>query len=190
MRLNASVKTWAALALSVAAFVPLIAVATAQSVPPNVARRQQDMKAMADAAKSINAMFKGTSAYDSKRFKAAAETIRSQSGTALSTLFEGSMTAAGSKASSNIETERQQFDKLALDLSSYAAALSVAADRNRDALGPGMRMQAGDAVAGGGPLAKRIDPARDATSMSAEHAFHLMLQTCTSCHAKFRVESK
>ncbi|MEY9324429.1 cytochrome c556 [Sinorhizobium fredii] len=190
MRLNADVSRLSALMLSIAALATPVFVAAAQSLPPEVAQRQQDMKAMAEAAKSINAMFKGSSPYDSKLFKAAAETIRSQSGTALSTLFEGSVTAAGSKASSNIETERQQFDKLALDLSSYAAALSVAADRNRDALGPGMRMQAGDAVAGGGPLAKRIDPARDAISMSAEHAFHLMLQTCTSCHAKFRVESK
>lgn len=148
------------------------------------------MKAIADAAKSINAMFKGTSPYDSKLFKAAAETIRSQSGTALSALFQGSVTTTGSKASASIESERQQFDKLALDLGAYAAALSVAADRNPDALGPAMRMQAGDAVAGGGPLAKKIDAARNATSMSAEHAFHLMLQTCTSCHAKFRVESK
>nr|WP_240545133.1 cytochrome c [Sinorhizobium fredii] len=168
----------------------VISDATAQSVPPNVARRQHDMKAMADAAKSINAMFKGTSPYDSKLFKAAAETIRSQSGTALSTLFEGSVTAAGSKASSNIEIERQEFDKLALDLGAYAAALSGAADRNPDTLGPGMRMHSGDAVIGGGPLAKRVDATRDATSMAAEHAFHLMLQTCTSCHAKFRVESK
>ncbi len=190
MRVDVGVKTLAALTLSIAAFVTAISAATAQSGSPNVVRRQQDMKAMADAAKSINAMFKGMSPYDSKLFKAAAETIRSQSGTALSALFEGSVTATGSKASSNIETERQQFDKLAKDLGAFAAALSVAADRNPDKIGPGMRMQAGDPVAGGGPLAKKIDVARDATSMSAEHAFHLMLQTCTSCHAKFRVESK
>lgn len=183
-------KTLAPLTLSIAAFIAAISFAAAQSVPPNVAQRQHGMKAIADAAKSINAMFKGTSPYDSKLFKAAAETIRSQSGTALSALFQGSVTTTGSKASASIESERQQFDKLALDLGAYAAALSVAADRNPDTLGPAMRMQAGDAVAGGGPLAKKIDAARNATSMSAEHAFHLMLQTCTSCHAKFRVESK
>lgn len=48
----------------------------------SVAQRQQDMKAMAAAAKTINAMFKGSSAYDAKAFKAAAETIRSRSGNA------------------------------------------------------------------------------------------------------------
>nr|WP_325051654.1 cytochrome c [Sinorhizobium meliloti] len=82
-------KTLAPLTLSIAAFIAAISVAVAQSVPPNVAQRQHGMKAIADAAKSINAMFKGTSPYDSKLFKAAAETIRSQSGTALSALFPG-----------------------------------------------------------------------------------------------------
>ena len=38
------------------------------------------MKAMANAAKSINAMFKDSSPYDAKAFKAAAETIRVHSG--------------------------------------------------------------------------------------------------------------
>jgi hypothetical protein len=31
---------------------------------------------------------------------------------------------------------------------------------------------------------------RDISSMSAKHAFHLMLQTCTSCHAKFRLRAE
>jgi cytochrome c556 len=190
VRLNEDVARLTALMLSIAAVVTPILVAAAQSVPPNVARRQQDMKTMAEAAKSINAMFKGSSPYDAKRFKGAAETIRSNSGVALSSLFDGSATGPGSKASASIESERQQFDGLALDLAAYAVALSSAADQNPETLGPRMRMQAGDAAFAGGPLAKKVDPAGDAASMPAEHAFHLMLQTCTSCHAKFRVESK
>ncbi|MDW9545021.1 cytochrome c [Sinorhizobium meliloti] len=190
MRLKADVSRLTALMLSIAAFATPVFVAAGQSLPPKIAQRQQDMKAMAEAAKSINAMFKGSSRYNARSFKGAAEAIRSTSGTALSSLFDGSVTAPGSKASASIETERQQFDKLALDLAAYAAALSSAADQNPDTLGPGMRMQAGDAAVGGGPLSKKVDPARAAGSMPAEHAFHLMLQTCTSCHAKFRVESK
>ncbi|WP_018237633.1 cytochrome c [Ensifer sp. BR816] len=154
-----------------------------------VEERQQDMKAMAAAAKSISGMFKGTSAYDGKAFKGAAETIRSHSGTNLSSLFEGPVTAAGSKASANIEAERQKFEKLAAELGVYASTLSAAADRSPDVLGPEMRMRPGDAMMGG-PLAKKSSAEQDATSMPAEHAFHLMLQTCTSCHAKFRVESE
>ncbi|RDL48040.1 hypothetical protein BLJAPNOD_05267 [Ensifer sp. M14] len=172
------------------AFVAAISVATAQTAPKSdVPQRQQGMKAMADAAKTINAMFKDTLPYDAKRFKAAAETIRAHSGAALSSLFDDPVTSPGSKASASIEPERQQFDKLANDLSIYASTLSITADRNPDKLGAGTRMQAGDAM-GGGPLARKVDAARDAGSMPAEHAFHLMLQACTSCHAKFRIEGE
>ncbi|CAN7491974.1 cytochrome c [Pararhizobium sp. LjRoot238] len=190
MRVNTSVTKLAVLMLPIAAFAAAISAATAQTEPPsNVTQRQHGMKAMADAAKRINAMFKGSTPYDARTFKAASEIIRSQSGAALSALFDGPVTMAGSKASASIETDRQQFDKLAADLGIYASALSVAADRNPDTLGPGMRMQTGD-VMGGGPLAKKVGATRDAASMPAEHAFHLMLQTCTSCHAKFRIETK
>lgn len=95
------------------------------------------------------------------------------------------MIAPGSKASASIEADRDQFDKLAAVLGAYASALSTAADRNPDVLSPQMRMQDGDAMMGG-PLARKADPAPDVTSIPAEHVFHLMLQTCTSCHAKFR----
>ena len=144
---------------------------------------------MAAAAKTINAMFKGSSPYDAKAFKAAAETIGSHSAKSLSSLFTGSVTAPGSKASTTIEAEREQFDKLAADLGVYASALSAAADRNPDVLSPQMRMQGGDAMMGG-PLAKKPQAARDVPSMPAEHAFHMMLQTCTSCHAKFRTKDE
>lgn len=172
------------------ALITVISVAAAQTVPMgDVTQRQDGMKAMANAAKTINAMFRDSSPYDAKTFKAAAETVRAHSGTALSALFEGPVTTPGSKASASIETERQQFDKLANDLGIYASALSVAADRNPHALGPETRMQGSETMIGG-PLAKKIDAARESESMPAEHAFHLMLQTCTSCHAKFRIEAR
>lgn len=190
MGMKASVTKLAVLMLPIAVSAMTISVATAQTAPPsNVIQRQDGMKAMANAAKTINAMFKDSSPYDAKAFKAAAEIIRAHAGDTLSALFDGSGDTAGSKVGPNIETERQQFDKLANDLRIYASALSVAADRNPDALGPGTRMQTGDAM-GGGPLAKKVDAARKAASMPAEHAFHMVLQTCTSCHAKFRIEAK
>lgn len=154
----------------------------------NVAQRQQGMKAMAAAANIINAVFTGSSAYDAKALKTAAETIESHSAERLSFLFDGSVTAPGSKASASIEAERERFDKLAADLGVYASALSTAADRNPDA--PQMRMQGGGDLMMGGPLARKADAVRDVASMPAEHAFHLMLQTCTSCHAKFRTKDE
>lgn len=188
--MTANAKRLANLMLVMPALITVISVAAAQTVPMgNVTQRQDGMKAMANAAKTINAMFRDSSPYDAKTFKAAAETVRAHSGVALSALFEGPVTTPGSEASASIETERQQFDKLANDLGIYASALSVAADRNPHALGPETRMQESETMIGG-PLAKKIDAAREAESMPAEHAFHLMLQTCTSCHAKFRIEAR
>ena len=189
MALKASVTKLATSGLSIAIFATALSLPTAPNAAPGeVVQRQDAMKAMANAAKSINAMFKDTSPYDATAFKAAAEIIRVHSGPTLSALFNDSGATAGSKASSSIETDRQQFDKLAKDLGTYASALSVAADRNPDTLGPETRMQTGDAM-GGGPLARKVDAERDAASMPAEHAFHMMLQTCTSCHATFRVKT-
>lgn len=144
---------------------------------------------MAGAAKTIDAMFKGSSPYDAKTFKAAAETIRMYSGERLTALFEKPVAAEGSKATDSIEADRPTFDKLAAELGAYASSLSVAADRNPDVIGPDMRMKGGDATMGG-PLAKRKAAAPDPMSIPAEHAFHMMLQTCTSCHAKFRVKGE
>ncbi|HXV29860.1 MAG TPA: cytochrome c [Sinorhizobium sp.] len=164
-----------------------MSVAAAQTVSPEqVVQRQHGMKAMAQSAKTINAMFQGTSPYDARVFKAAAETIKAQSGTTLSALFDGSAVPADSKASAAIGLDRPAFDKLAGELRAYASALSIAADRNPDMLGPEMRMRPGDAAMGG-PFARKaaVDAA---ASMPAEHAFHLLLQTCTSCHARFRTD--
>ncbi|PDT81899.1 cytochrome C [Sinorhizobium sp. BJ1] len=178
------------LVLAGAAVAAIPAAAAPESQPRDIVQqRQQDMKAMANAAKSIDAMFKGSSPYDAKAFKAAAESVGSHSGDRLSSLFDGSIAAPGSKASANIEAERQKFDKLAADLGVYASALAAAAERNPDVLSPQMRMQGGDAMMGG-PLARKAEADRDVSSMPAEHAFHLMLQTCTSCHAQFRVRAE
>ncbi len=63
-------------------------------------------------------MFKGSLAYDANAFKAAAETIGSHSGERLSSLFDRSTGAPGSKASANVESERPKFDKPGADLAS------------------------------------------------------------------------
>lgn len=169
MALKASVTKLATFVLPLAIFGTVISLATAQNAAPGkVVQRQDGMKAMANAAKSIDAMFKDLSPYDARAFKAAAETILAHSGLSLSALFHGSGATPGSKASPSIETDRQQFDKLAKELGTYASALSVAADRNPDTLGPETRMQTGDAM-GGGPLARKVDVERDAASMPAEH---------------------
>jgi cytochrome c556 len=62
MGTNASATKLAVLVLPIAVFSTAISVATAQTrAPGNVVQRQDGMKAMANAAKSINTMFKDTS---------------------------------------------------------------------------------------------------------------------------------
>ncbi|MEP3438872.1 MAG: cytochrome c [Hoeflea sp.] len=153
-----------------------------------VVARQSDMKSMAEAATLIDGMFKGTTSYDSELFKAAAESIYKRSGSALVAHFEGNPVIFGSKASSTIMSQREKFDSLANDLGVYASSLSSAAQRHPDALTQDMRMKAGDVI-GLGPFGKKTDPAKAVLSMPAEHAFHMLLQTCTSCHAKYRLKT-
>lgn len=153
-----------------------------------VIARQSDMKSMAEAAKLIDGMFKGNTSYDSELFKAAAETIYKRSGSALMAHFEGNPVILGSQASSTIETEREEFNSLANDLGVYANSLSSAAESHPDSLTQDMRMKADDVI-GLGPFGKKIDPATAVLSMPAEHAFHMLLQTCASCHARFRLKT-
>lgn len=167
-----------------------VAMASGHAAPtdPVVVARQSDMKSMAAAAKTIGDMFKETTAYDTRVFQAAAETIREKSGNTLSRHFGNGPVPLGSKAGPNINAERERFDILSNDLAVYAKALVTAAEQNPDAITPDMRMKTGDA-GGQGPFAKKVDAVTAVASMPAEHAFHMMLQTCTSCHARFRIKT-
>lgn len=148
-----------------------------------VALRQADMKAMAAAAKTLSSMFKDPAAYNASEFKWAADAIRDKSGSVLSAHFASEPASPQSKARQNILEERDRFDRFANDLRDYAVALDAAAQKNP---GP-MRMKPGEAM-GGGPFGTHVRNEQELLAMPAEHAFHLMLQTCTTCHARFRME--
>ncbi|MEZ2224254.1 cytochrome c [Rhizobium sp. RCC_161_2] len=149
--------------------------------------RQGDMKAMAFAAKTIADMFKDPPTYSSTGFKRAADTIADKSGNALIVHFAGETATANSKAKPNIGEERDRFDRLATDLKNYANALAAAAERNPGTMGANMRMKPGEPM-GDGPFGTHVRTEAELSSMPAEHIFHLMLQTCTSCHARFRTD--
>lgn len=157
------------------------------AVDPVVAKRQDSMKAMADAAKTISGIFDGKLAYDAAVFKAAAETIRRRSGIAMVDEFPTGSLGAPSAAKAEIDQSREEFAALARHLESLAAALSDAADNAPDGITEAMRMRPG-MVTGSSLLGKRTGSTTNAdpSRMPAEHVFHLMLQDCTNCHAKFR----
>jgi cytochrome c556 len=145
--------------------------------------RQLDMKSMADSAKTIGDLFSGRRTYSQTDFREAAESIRTHAGKRLVEDFGGGHQSDSKADAEMITSSSDEFEKLARDLEIYAAALSSAADRNPMRLGPDTRMS-GTLL--GSPFGPKADAARDSGSMPAEHAYHLMLQTCTTCHAKFR----
>ncbi len=146
--------------------------------------RQVDMKSMADSARIIGDLFSGRRAYSQTEFRAAAERIRTRAGKRLVDDFGGGHQPDSKADAEMISSSSEEFARLARDLETYAAALSSAADRNPKELGPDTRM--GGTLLGS-PFGRKADADRDAASMPPEHAYHLMLQTCTSCHARFRM---
>lgn len=152
-----------------------------------VALRQADMKAIAVATKTIAGMFKAPTTYSPAEFRSAADAIRDKSGEVLISHFATEVPDPRSKAKPDIIEERERFDRLANDLKAYATALSAAADKNPTTMTESMRMKPGEPM-GGGPLGIHIQSETRLSSIPAEHAFHLMLQACTTCHSRFRME--
>ena len=145
--------------------------------------RQLDIKSMADSAKIIGELFSDRRPYSQQAFREAAENIRTHAGKRLVDGFDGEPQADSKADAGMISSYPSEFGRMARDLEIYATALSSAAARNPTGLGPDTRM--GGTLLGS-PFGPKADAARDAASMPAEHAYHLMLQTCTSCHGKFR----
>jgi cytochrome c556 len=177
--------------------IALIAVATAslaltsadtgaEAVGP-VAQRQQAMKQMAAAAKSIAAMFRGTQSYDPKSFRTAAAILVQSSGERLSVLFAGNYTTDSSAAADKIAADRQAFDAIAARLEELATVFDDKAARAGDVISSDMRM--GASTPGGGSLlgSKPLRSEADLKTVPAEHLFHMMLETCSTCHFQFRV---
>ncbi|MBX4995400.1 cytochrome C [Rhizobium leguminosarum bv. viciae] len=151
-----------------------------------VALRQADMKAMSDAAKTISDMFRAPESYSSTEFRRAADVIVDRSGSVLAGHFADGMGDPRSKAKPDIVQERNRFDRLADDLRNYALALDAAGEANPGPMTERMRMKPGEPM-GGGPLGIHVRSEAELSSIPAEHVFHLMLQTCTTCHAAFRI---
>jgi cytochrome c556 len=158
------------------------------TVPDMVKGRQEAMKAMAYAGKTIAGMFEGKLPYDAPAFKRSAETIRAHSGAALMAEFPAASLGPPSAAKHEIDQSRDEFDALARKVASFASVISASADKAPDGITPQMRMGAGMSTIGSSLLGKRKVAAgeEDISKLPAEHAFHLMLQECSACHAKFR----
>jgi cytochrome c556 len=156
-----------------------------------VAERRETMKSFATAARTIADMFAGKQPYESGRFKAAAELIRQKSGAALRAEFPAGSIGEDSRAKPEISQHWPEFALHADQLALLADGLAKAADRSPHEIGSDMRMKTGMPMAGS-LLASRAKPLTETeiSSLPAEHVFHLMMEQCTACHAKFRNADK
>jgi cytochrome c556 len=179
-------------ALSVASLIACIGVTTIAdaTTTATIDKRQAMMKSMARAAKTIGDMFQGKLAYDANIFEAAAELIHANSGRTLLDDFPPGSLGERSQANETIWAQWDEFQILAGRLSVLGAGLAADAAASPDAIGSAMRMQPGTMMGGGSLLAGRPKPLTEAdvAGLPAEHAYHLMLEACTSCHAKFRTK--
>lgn len=161
--------------------------ATQSGDDPVVKARQNSMKEMAAAAKTIAGMFGGKLAYDAASFKAAAETIRARTGPALIAEFPSASLGAPSGAKLDIDLARPEFEALARHIGTLGNALAADAERAPPSITDDMRMGAGLVMGGGSILGKRPGATEaDPSKLPAEHVLHLILQDCSSCHSKFR----
>jgi cytochrome c556 len=158
----------------------------ALAAPPDpvVSERQADMKAMAAAAKSISEFFSGKKPYEADVLRSDARSIAALGGDKLIRHFADVVTADGSNARADIAADRGKFAKLAHDLQIYASQVAAAAE-DSDTMPDGMRMRPAE-MTEGGPFARKSEDAPEVDSYTSEHAFHMMLQTCSACHAAFR----
>jgi cytochrome c556 len=159
-------------------------VALAATLDPVVVERQADMKAMSAAAKSLADAFAGKKPYDIETFRADARSIAGKAGGRLTGHFASVTAAQGSQAREEIASDRVKFEKLAHDLQVYAEQVAAAASEGETMPGT-MRMRPAETTEGG-PFARKRSEQPEISSYSSEHAFHMMLQTCSSCHAAFR----
>ncbi len=139
------------------------------------------------APRSAAGMFEGKLSYDAAAFRDAAETIRRNSGDAQLSEFPAGSYGGQSDASAEIDGSRAEFAALAAHLEEFASALSKAAERAPQGITDDMRMAHGGLM-GGSLLGRRTNGAEgsDSSRMPAEDVFHLMLQDCTGCQARFR----
>lgn len=152
-----------------------------------LAQRQDLMKEIAEAMNRISRMFSGKEPYDGQVLAEAAETVRLRAGNTMIELFPDNSTSALSQARPEIWERKEEFEDLALHLERFAGIVAEAGKHNPDELADAMRMRSGTPMGGGSLLGGRgtVWPGED-EDVPAEHAFHLMMETCTSCHARFR----
>ncbi len=155
--------------------------------------RMDGMLAMGDVVKSLSNMFRAGQ-YDAEAVKAGAAIIKQHSGEQLLDLFPEGSGSAPSEAKPAIWSDWEAFSKLAEDLSVLSDALIANADNpegNMPGNGGGMMgggMSSATMMGGGMAGGSQMPDTEMLAQMPVEGLFNMAVQTCASCHSKFRVE--
>ncbi|MCR9139010.1 MAG: cytochrome c [Alphaproteobacteria bacterium] len=171
-------------ALSLAAIAAAFAHGGATGI---VKERMDAMSVMSKAAKTMSSMMRGLIAYDADIVRSAAAEIQVHAGTAMTQLFPAGSDGMPSEARPEIWSDWDRFSELAMRLEVLAEGLEAAAGNGVDEA---------DGSKAGGLTANSSTMSADKMrlellaldTMPANAVFNMIAQTCSACHAEFRLK--
>lgn len=167
-----------------------------------VKERMDTMGILGKVTKSLTAIMRGDVGYDAELVRKNAAQIQKHAGDSMTKLFPEDSLMKPSEALPAIWSDWEDFEILAMRLEALAVGLAASADNGLMASGAapaapasgmmgtdsmmpsGGMMSSGNMMAGSGTL----PDAADLALMPADGVFNMLVQTCASCHTKFRSE--
>ncbi|MEJ6478909.1 MAG: cytochrome c [Octadecabacter sp.] len=160
-----------------------------------VKERMDAMMAMGNAVKALAPMMRGEIAHDADAVRAAAATFTAHAGETMTRLFPEGTGGSPSAAKDAVWEDWDEFASLAQQLATYSAGLALAADNppimatgDMSATMMGEESMMGDDTAALMGVAPTVDTI-DFALMPVDGAFEMVSQSCSACHAKFRIEA-
>ncbi len=143
-----------------------------------VKERMDKMKVIGRATKSISEQLRGKEPYDPEKVKVLAKEVADHSGDAMTVLFPQNSLGHPTEALPEIWAEWAEFERLAVTLRESAQALQIAADNPQLPVEGSLRQQ----------LLQGFVAAEKLIELPPEAAFIQIVQTCSACHDRFRLE--
>lgn len=160
-----------------------------------VKERMDNMMSLGSSVKVLTEMFQGKTSYDADAVREQANRIKAHSGDALIAKFPEGSNASPSEARSEIWSDWETFADLAQQLEVFADGLGrAAANPNKPRGGMmsgGGMMGGGSSMMGGGAAMMpggQTPSAEQIGQMPPDRVFGMVVQTCSACHTKFRIE--
>ncbi|MFT5744206.1 MAG: cytochrome c556 [Paracoccaceae bacterium] len=154
-----------------------------------VKERMDAMMAMGNAVKALAPMMRGEIAHDADAVRAAAATFTAHAGESMTALFPEGTGGSPSEAKDAVWEDWDEFASLAEQLAIFSAGLALAADNPPImATGDMSATMMGDDSAAMMGVAPTVDTI-DFAAMPVDGAFEMVSQSCSACHAKFRIEA-